>query len=100
MSVSRVFCKQGLGVLFDVLEAMKDHEQYASMRANIVISLGDLLSRFPNVVAPQCHGCMHVARQEYFCAKELVDGHIAFDLEWYVKAKWLHGKNCCLLRRW
>ena len=55
MSVSRVFCKQGLSVLFDVLEGMKDHEQYASMRANIVISLGDLLSRFPNVVAPQCH---------------------------------------------
>ena len=55
MSVSRVFCKQGLAILFDVLEGMKDHEQYASMRANIVISLGDLLSRFPNVVAPQCH---------------------------------------------
>ena len=41
--------------MFDVLEGMKDQEQYASMRANIVISLGDLLSRFPNVVALQCH---------------------------------------------
>ena len=55
MSVSRLVCKQCITLLFDVLETFKSSENAASIRANIVISLGDLLSRFPNVVAPHCH---------------------------------------------
>ena len=55
MSVSRLVCKQCITLLFDILETLKSSENAASIRANIVISLGDLLSRFPNVVAPHCH---------------------------------------------
>lgn len=48
MAVSQTFCKNNLQLLFTVLEKQKDE----AIRSNIIIALGDLSYRFPNLVEP------------------------------------------------
>ena len=48
MAVSATFCKANLQLLFTVLERQPDE----AIRSNIMIALGDLSYRFPNLIEP------------------------------------------------
>jgi len=44
MCVSSVICNENLGLIFEILDSRIDY----GVKANIIISLGDLFNRFPN----------------------------------------------------
>ncbi|KAL4444819.1 hypothetical protein ABPG74_016027 [Tetrahymena malaccensis] len=49
MCVSKVYCEQNLPVLFKLLESsFSDH----LLKINIIVSIGDLLHKYPNLVEP------------------------------------------------
>ena len=48
MCVSRQFCEENLRLLFTILQK----SVFPSIRSNIIISIGDLCFRFPNLVEP------------------------------------------------
>jgi condensin complex subunit 1 len=55
MTVSAEFCEQNLQLLFTILLKDDKDGHNSLLRANIVIALGDLAFRFPNLVEPWTH---------------------------------------------
>jgi len=49
MVVSREVCKENISLLFQTLSS---HRINSVTKTNIIISLGDLIRRYPNVIKP------------------------------------------------